>query len=457
MTPVRAMNIQKNLVNTYTFLNLMNQLRSFPRDPGKTRQRQLKKLRRLLSRAWEDHEFYRDRMADAGLDPHLMNNLEELEKLPPLTKEEYRSFTNDLLSRHPDKYRSWYFDQTSGSSGTPLRIVRSWPERGYVMAKWLRAIYMNGYSCRHRTLRIIAPHRMSGKKDTFLQHLGLYRFHMVSYFASGREMAEAFQKISPDFFYANRTQAAETAQYILDSGMNIRKPIIYSVGAEVIDPNSRNLFNQVFGKENFFENYGCEEAGMLAFQMRGEEGLHFCHDTNILELINPDGTPARTRGEVLITDLEIDSFPLVRYRLGDTVETFDRDAGLPGIKVVRGRTEDWLCWKDGTKTSNVFFYEILGRFSSRISRFRIVQENFDMIRIFIVVLPCVAGKKERDILRDEIVSCMKQEMRPEIAYRVEYVKTIPPDPSGKMGIISSKVRPPRPMDHSSGKKGRSGG
>ena len=443
------MNARKKLVNIYAFLNLGKLLLSFPRDPDKTRQMQLKKLRCLLSRAWDDHEFYRDRMANAGFDPRRISRLEELEKLPPLTKEEYRAFTNDQLSLHPDKYLSWYFDQTSGSTGTPLRIVRSWPERGYMMAKWLRAIHMNGYSPRHRTLRIIAPHRMTGEKDTFLQHLGLFRFHMVSYFASGREMAEAFQKIRPDFFYANRTQAAETAQYILDSGMSIRKPLIYSVGAEIIDPNSRHLFNQVFGKDNFFENYGCEETGILAFQLKGEEGLYFCHDTNILELINPDGSPAEEKGEVLITDLGINSFPLVRYRLGDTVETFDRDAGLPGIKVVRGRTEDWLYWKDGTKTSNVFFYEILGQFSSQISRFRVVQENIGLVRIFIVVLPCVRGQNARERLRKEIVSCMKKEMRPEIEYRVEYVQTIPPDPSGKLGIISTKIKHPEKLSRTS--------
>ena len=429
------------LVNIYTYLNLRRLLFNYPLDREATRRLQLRKLRKLLIYSLDNYEFYRQRMIDNRLDPHKLASIEELQKLPPLTKEEYRSFTNELLTRNPDKYRSWYFDQTSGSTGTPLKIARTWPERGYMLAKWLRAIYLNGYRCTDHTLRVIAPHRMSGKKNTILQHLGLFRFSMISYFASAREMVEALQGIQPDFFYANRAQAFEMAQYILEKGVKIKKPGLYSVGAEVIDQNSRALFNKVFGSDNFFENYGCEETGNLAFQIRGKKGLDFCHDTNILELQAPDGSISQKEGECLITDLNIWGFPLIRYKLGDTIDTFTDEKGIIRIKSIHGRTEDWLFWKDGTRTSNVHFYEIMGRFSSHVSRFKIIQETWDLIRILIVPVPFQDREKYGKFkMRQDIIKNMHEEMDPNIEYRVEYVNSLPPDKNGKVGIINSKVK-----------------
>ncbi len=433
----------KFLANLHAWLHLRRLLSNFPYDPLETRKLQFRKLRKLLIYSFEKHEFYRQRMTDSGLDPYRMADLEELQKLPPLTKEEYRSFTNELLDKNPEKYKSWYFDQTSGSTGIPLKIVRTWPERGYMMGKWLRAVYLNGYRCTDRTFRIIAPHRISGKKDTFLQHLGLFRLSLVSYYDSPREMVEALLRTHPDFFYANCAQAVQMAQYILEKGIKIDNPRIYSVGAEVINENTRALFSSAFGSENFFENYGCEEMGNLAFQIKGENGLNFCHDTNILELQNPDGSISDNMGECLITDLEISGFPLIRYALGDKIESCKDDKGVRKINAIHGRTEDWLFWKDGTRTSNVHFYEIMGRFSFHISQFKIIQETYDLIRILIILTPFRnLEKNSKNELQFKIMESLKKEMRPDIEYRIEYVESIPPDSTGKLGIITSKVKKP---------------
>lgn len=432
-------NIQRSTVNIYAWLNLQRLRSSYPRNPDATKRLQLKKLRRLLICAFEKHKFYKERMENSGLNPYRLADLEELQKLPPLTKEEYRAFTQELLERYPEKYRSWYFDQTSGSTGTPLEIVRSWPERGYMLAKWLRAVYMNGYHCTDHTFRIMAPHRITGKMDTCLQSLGLFRFSQISYFATGKEMAEAYQRIQPDFFYANRTQLEVMTQYILETGMNITRPKIYSTGAEIITQASRNLFGSVLGKDNFFENYGCEEMGILAFQLKGVEGLNFCHDTNILELLSPDGSVSEEKGEVLITDLGIRNFPIIRYRLGDSMDTFMGDTGIQKIKSIQGRTEDWLFWKDGSRTSSIHFYEIMGRYSTHISRFKIIQESWALIRILVIPTPGLNRDREKQKLREDIIRNMQEEMSREITFLVVYVHSIPPDKNGKMGIISSKI------------------
>ena len=61
-----------------------------PPHAASVRELQLRKLQRLVVHAWENFEYYRARMSDAGFDPHRLSDTGELERLPILTKQDYR-------------------------------------------------------------------------------------------------------------------------------------------------------------------------------------------------------------------------------------------------------------------------------------------------------------------------------------------------------------------------------
>ncbi len=431
----------KTFTNFYALKTLARLLRGYPFDKAVITRLQLTRLKKLLLHSYRNFEFYRTRMDECGFDPHQIRDISELEQLPVLTKEEYRSFTDDLLEKNPEKYQSWYFDKTSGSTGIPLEIVRSWPERGYMIAKWLRELYLNGYRCTDHSFRTVVPSRIKPGKEVFLQRFGLFKRSLVPYFLSPREMAEAYSEAQPDFLYCSQVEAVLIAKYILENGLEIKKPRIYSIGGAILDKNSRELFSAVFGSENFFETYACEETGVLAFQLKGTPGLTFSHDTNILELQDRNGSINKESGNCLITDLGIYSFPLIRYQLGDYIQTSVDDNGLRKIDRIIGRLDDWLIWADGSRSGMGYFYEIMGKFSSGISQFRIIQESYEYIRILVVPSPL----KKSDalpprVMAGQIVDGLKKHLRPDVEYHVEFVNQIPPDKNGKLRIIVSKIK-----------------
>jgi phenylacetate-coenzyme A ligase PaaK-like adenylate-forming protein len=430
----------KKSVHIHTLLSLCRLMHGYPFHKEKIKILQLKKLKKLLVHAYEDFEFYRERMDSCRFNPYKVKNLRDLEFLPVLSKEEYRSFTNDLLNKNPDRYKNWYMDMTSGSTGIPLKIVRSWPERGYMMAKWMRELYLNGYRCTDKSFRTVVPSRLNSKNEIFLQNLGLFRRTRISYSLSEKEMVEAYQLSQPDFFYSSQVEAVLIAKYILEHNIKINQPKIYSVGGAMVDKNSRELLNKVFGEDNFFETYGCEETGILGFQIKGEKGLNFSHDTNILELLAPDGSIATDEGSCLITDLGIYSFPLIRYQLGDNLKTFTDENGIQKIDKIQGRLDDWLIWEDGSKSGMGYFYEIMSKYSSGISQFRIIQENHKHIRIMVALSPLHESSMESpQVIKEEIIGKLKKNLRADIEYQVEFVDMIPPDKNGKLRIIVSKV------------------
>ena len=311
-----------------------------------------------------------------------------------------------------------------------------------MIAKWMRELYLNGYRCTDHSFRTVVPSRLNAEKDIFLQNFGLFKRTLVPCFLSKKEIVEAYRKARPDFFYSSHTEAVLIAKYILEHGIEIKKPKMYSVGGAIISKNSRELLSRVFGKDNFFETYACEETGVLGFQIRGSRGLNFCHDTNILELLSSDGSVTKDEGNCLITDLGIYSFPLIRYQLGDYLKTYTDEKGIRKIDKIQGRLDDLLVWRDGTRSGMGYFYKIMSRFSSGISQFRIIQESYEHIRILIALSP----RRDRDpdgespqAIEEKLVGSLRKHLRPDIEYQVEFVDRIPPDKSGKLRIIVSKV------------------
>ena len=357
--------------------------------------------------------------------------VDEIQKLPVLHKSEYRAFTDSLFEANPEKYNRWYLDGTSGATGTPLKIYRMWSERAYMLAKYLRAMFLNGYRITDTTFCLPSPHRLA-KGDSLVQTLGLMRRYSVSYTAPVQEMVEGYIRANPDYLYANKSQLVEMGLYIQKLGISISRPRLYLSAAETMDENSKRVIEDVFGSENLFQVYGAVEFNTLAFQTKGQDWFHFNHDTNILELEN-DGKLDVNQGNCIITDLHIQSMPLIRYKLGDWLETANID-GLTVIKRIRGRLDDWVTFRDGSRKPFHAFYEVMER-RAEVLKFRIVQETYDLIRVLIVP----QADADVDFVRQRVVKDMLAEVRDDVNFKVEFVESIPPDPSGKLRMIISKV------------------
>jgi len=418
-------------LNARTALHTRRLLSDFSADAETVQAIQERKLQRLLTHAFETFPFYRDRFQQAGLHPRDIRRTEDLAQLPLLTKDEYRDFTLSVVEKRPQYYAAWYLDGTSGSTGMPLRIWRTWEERAYMVAKWMRTLFLNGYRWTDVTFSLPSPHRL--QKDSLLQRFGVMRRYSVAYTAPVEEMVEQYLKVRPTVLYANKSQLVQMALFCSRRGIALPRPRFYVCAAETLDANSRSTIVEAFG-DRLFEVYGGTEFNNLAFQIIGEDYLHFSHTTNVLELLE-DGAPREDRGYCAITDLHIYSFPLIRYQLGDYIETEVRE-GLRVIKKIRGRLDDWVIFEDGTRKPFHPFYEIMER-RPEVRQFRIVQETLRHIRVLVVRDPASDPEK----LAHMLIHDLRSEVRDnDVDYTIEWKDDIPPDPNGKLRMIVSNLK-----------------
>ncbi len=125
------------------------------------------------------------------------------------------------------------------------------------------------------------------------------------------------------------------------------------VGAEPHSEQMRQKIEEIYGFKAY-NSYGLSEMNGpgVAFECPHQNGLHIWEDNFIVEVIDPETlepVPEGERGELVLTTLQREGMPIVRYRTKDLTRI------LPGpcpcgrthrrIERISGRTDDMLILK----------------------------------------------------------------------------------------------------------------
>jgi len=91
--------------------------------------RQLRKLQRLVRRAYEEVPFYRALYRGVGFQPGDLRTLDDLRRLPVVTKKQLRQAGEEsIISRRFDRRHRVVF-YTSGTTGEPFKVSVTVGER----------------------------------------------------------------------------------------------------------------------------------------------------------------------------------------------------------------------------------------------------------------------------------------------------------------------------------------
>jgi phenylacetate-CoA ligase len=156
---------------------------------------QNKSLRKIVKHAYDSVPLYRKKFDEAGIKPEQINAIQDLSKLPIVTKNDIRQNVNDAVSQNYD-LNSLRILSTSGSTGQPLKIFITREEDGFRKAKHLRANYNCGHKPFDRWLTVTSPSHfseVSGLQKTF----NFYSPNFVSVFWDTNNQLSAIQKYNP--------------------------------------------------------------------------------------------------------------------------------------------------------------------------------------------------------------------------------------------------------------------
>jgi len=271
-------------------------------------QHQLLGLRSLVTHAYDNCSYYRTTFDRAGVTPFSILSLEDLRKLPSISKEElieHRKRIQILTSSE-----RLFYSETSGSTGKPLVFYRNqdwdaWHRasvfRGYSwygVAPWDRNGYLWGYN-------------FSWKRAVKTRILDMLqnRFRLFSY--KDNEIDEFIAKLSKATYLSGYSSMI----YEVAKRVNAKKRAWEFPHLRMIKGTSEKIFDKyrdevkvAFGVPIISE-YGAAESGIIAFECPFG-AMHVNMETVIVEEEN---------NEILVTNLVSKSFPIIRYKLGDYI------------------------------------------------------------------------------------------------------------------------------------------
>ena len=317
---------------------------------------QSERLRDLLSEALAYSPWYRSVFLQCGVTADVLARtppLEVLERLPFLEKDTLKTHTQEVMSANPER-TAFATVSTSGTSGSPMQVVFDADGRQATYAEWRRYHDWLGLPERFRSVRfsgriIVDPSATTPPfwaynrvdQQLFMSTYHLKQDYLPAYIAK----LNAFK---PELIDGYPSAIYILAQALLERGLKLEfTPAAISLTAETLMDYQRQVIENAFGCKVYNQYASSEGAPWIAECKAGQ--YHLWLDTGVFEFIDPQPLDADTEmAELVVTSFRNFKTPLIRYRIGDYVQTYKHPpvcpcgAPYPVIKGIIGRNDDIL-------------------------------------------------------------------------------------------------------------------
>lgn len=367
------------------------EIETMPRK--KIKEIQLEKLKKMIYYIYDNVKFYRDKLDDFGISPGDIRKIEDLKKLPFTTKDDLRNNypyglfavpMSDIVRRHA----------SSGTTGRPTVV-------GYTRKdlEWWSEMVARIASAGGATKNDIAHISFGYGLFTggFGLHYGLEKIGAAVIPVSSGNTQRQLQLLK-DFGASVLVGTPSYALHILDmmKEMNIKpeKDLKLKFGLFGAEPWSESIRNELERgfKLTATDNYGMSEVigPGISGECLEKKGMHINEDSFIIEVIDPktgEWLDEGEKGELIITPLDKEALPLLRYRTKDlsVINEEPCSCGRTTARIMKimGRTDDMLI----VRGVNVFpsqIEEVLLEIEGVAPHYQIVvdrQHNIDSLEI----------------------------------------------------------------------------
>lgn len=403
---------------------------------------QFMNLSSVIRNAFQTVPFYQEIYKKHGVAPSFLQNLDDLRKLPIITKEDLRANPKLFVSDFSGSGRLVEI-HTSGTTGSPLTIyLRSEAlEKNY--AFFSRSLEWAGIEPGQKSATFAGRVIMSAKQvepPLWRKNWIMRNTLFSSYHISERNLpsyVDELKRIQPIFIDSYPSAIFSIGKFLLDRGIEAGiapKAIITS--SETLFDNQREVIEKAF-HSRVFDQYGSAE--MVGFINQCEKGsYHVNPEYGIVEIIKKDGKPAKDGepGELVCTGFVNSAMPLVRYNTGDSAIACENicpcGRAYPVVKSILGRTDDVIVTRDGRFIGRLD--PVFKSLSSRIKEAQIIQEDYDRIVVKIVVNKDFCSHDE-NLLTEEL----KRRIGSTISINIMQVNEIPRSSAGKFRSVLSRV------------------
>lgn len=346
---------------------------------------QLERLQKTV-RHCMNSPFYKKRFEENGLTPDSIKSLDDLKKIPFTTKQDLRDNYPFGIASVPLE-KAVRLHSSSGTTGNPTVILHTQKD----LDEWANAVAR----CLHMVgLRPGDVFQNSSGYGMFTGGLGFQygaeRLGMLTVPAAAGNTKRQLKFIT-DFgttaLHAIPSYVTRMYEVMQEMGIDPRRDTKLKtlvIGAEPHSEEQRRRIEEMMGVKAY-NSFGMSEmcGPGVAFECQEQNGLHIWEDYYIVEIIDPetlDPVPEGEVGELVLTTINREAMPLLRYRTRDLTRI------LPGecpcgrhharLDRMKGRSDDMIILK-GVNIFPIQIETILMQFKELTSNYLITLETRD--------------------------------------------------------------------------------
>lgn len=297
-------------------------------------------------------EFYKKRFEEAGLKPEDIKTLDDIRKIPFTTKQDLRDTYPFGMASVPLR-QCVRLHSSSGTTGNPTVILHTQKDLDEWANAVARCLWMVG-------LRPDDVFQNSSGYGMFTGGLGFqYGAERLGALtvpaAAGNSLRQIkfFTDFGTTAVHAVPSYVTRLYEVMQEIGVDPRKDTklrVLAIGAEPHSEEQRKRIEEMLGVKAY-NSFGMSEmcGPGVGFECKEQNGMHFWEDYYIVEIVNPETlepVPDGEIGELVLTTLNREAMPLLRYRTRDLTRVLGRTCpcGRNHIRLdrMRGRSDDMI-------------------------------------------------------------------------------------------------------------------
>lgn len=317
------------------------------------RRLQAERLRRTIEIA-SHSPYYSKVYQAAGITPDCIRTIDDIRKLPFTMKKDMREhYPFGLLAG--DMADAVRIHSSSGTTGTPTVIVHSQHDLDSWANLVARCLYMAG-------VRRTDVFQNSSGYGMFTGGLGFQygaeRLGCTTVPAAAgnsKRQIKFIQDFHTTVLHAIPSYATRLAEVFEEEGIDPASTSlrIMAIGAEPHTDEQRRKIEQLLGVKAY-NSFGMTEMNGpgVGFECKEQNGMHIWEDCYVVEIIDPvtcEPVPDGEVGELVLTTLDRQMMPLIRYRTRDLTRILPEPCpcGRTHVRIdrLKGRTDDMFIIK----------------------------------------------------------------------------------------------------------------
>jgi phenylacetate-CoA ligase len=395
----------------HAFFRELNRTQWF--KPEKLKRIQESRLRALIEHSYDNVPYYHRIFKARGIRPDDIRTMEDLRKLPILTKDDVRNHFYELVAANARDYEYGKV-KTSGSTGDPLTFyldqqnreieyAAHWRQRRWANVDFnSRIASLRGF---RGNLRWINPQcgKPRWKFNALSKELEFNIFGIDK--ATVKTQIRRLRKFRPCLIEGYPSVIELFAEYILEHNVKGISPAAVQTSSETLSNRQRDLIEKAFGCR-LYDWYGESEYVVAAGQC--PEGNYHIVESGLMEFIK-DGEQVSEGeiGEIIGTGLYNYSMPFIRYRITDlgrySKEKCNCGKGLAIVGSLEGRVFDSILTPNGKLLTGVsvelYWHNQISHLTPNIEHAHIIQKTRNRLLIEMVKKEGYSDRETQAILR----------------------------------------------------------